>query len=418
MANFIAMALVRDVHLRALTRRRAAAARGRARGRPRLRQRPDALLDRPGARRAGLPARDARPRPRRRRVPAPRGAGRRGDRRRTAPQACGPVAIAAVAGLDEHGLGRPRPGARGARRARGPVAPRRRGVRRRGPAVGARRGPRPRPRPRRQRHGRSPQVVLPGLRRRRAAGPRRAAPAPGVRPLARVLPRRRGGRRAGDDRRPPTPPTTTPASSTSTSSASRGPAGSGRLKLWATWKHLGTSGLGRLIEANDDIAAYLAAACAEADDLEALPERARAVSVVCFRHLPGGRGGRATPWHPRDLDAHQDRLAAALEASGDGWLSTTSLRGATWLRAGDRQLPDRPRPTSTGCSRRSAGSPSGPSRPRAPRAGPSPSSTRPPAAGTTPGPRTAPARAGTRATRSPAARRRRPTPRPASRATA
>jgi selenocysteine lyase/cysteine desulfurase len=34
------------------------------------------------------------------------------------------------------------------------------------------------------------------------------------------------------------------------------------------------------------------------------------------------------------LDAHQDRLAAALEASGDGWLSTTSLRGATWLRAG------------------------------------------------------------------------------------
>jgi hypothetical protein len=37
---------------------------------------------------------------------------------------------------------------------------------------------------------------------------------------------------------------------------------------------------------------------------------------------------------PHDLDAHQDRLAAALEASGDGWLSTTSLAGATWLRAG------------------------------------------------------------------------------------
>ncbi len=37
---------------------------------------------------------------------------------------------------------------------------------------------------------------------------------------------------------------------------------------------------------------------------------------------------------PADLDAHQDRLAAALEASGDGWLSTTTLRGATWLRAG------------------------------------------------------------------------------------
>ena len=35
-----------------------------------------------------------------------------------------------------------------------------------------------------------------------------------------------------------------------------------------------------------------------------------------------------------DLDAHQDRLAAELERSGDGWLSTTSLRGSTWLRAG------------------------------------------------------------------------------------
>ncbi|HEY4189539.1 MAG TPA: pyridoxal-dependent decarboxylase [Candidatus Limnocylindrales bacterium] len=104
------------------------------------------------------------------------------------------------------------------------------------------------------------------------------------------------------------------------------------LKLWTTWKHLGTSGLGRLIEANDDVAAYLARRCREADDLEALPEDPE-LSVVCFRHLPGGaQVARAMPAH--DLDAHQDRLAAALERSGDGWLSTTSLRGATWLRAG------------------------------------------------------------------------------------
>jgi selenocysteine lyase/cysteine desulfurase len=54
---------------------------------------------------------------------------------------------------------------------------------------------------------------------------------------------------------------------------------------------------------------------------------------VCFRHLPGGAAAAATI--PKaELDAHQDRLAAALEASGDGWLSTTSLRGRTWLRAG------------------------------------------------------------------------------------
>ena len=100
------------------------------------------------------------------------------------------------------------------------------------------------------------------------------------------------------------------------------------LKLWMTWKHLGTTGFGRLIEANDDLAAYLAARCAEADDFEALPAVPE-LSVVCFRHLPAGLHGDALA-----LNAHQDHLQAALEASGDGWLTTTRLRGATWLRAG------------------------------------------------------------------------------------
>jgi glutamate/tyrosine decarboxylase-like PLP-dependent enzyme len=98
------------------------------------------------------------------------------------------------------------------------------------------------------------------------------------------------------------------------------------LKLWMSWKHLGTRGFGRLIEANDDLAAYLAHRCSDADDFEALPEIPE-LSVVCFRHMPEGLAGEA-------LDAHQDRLQAALELSGDGWLTTTRLRGATWLRAG------------------------------------------------------------------------------------
>jgi glutamate/tyrosine decarboxylase-like PLP-dependent enzyme len=98
------------------------------------------------------------------------------------------------------------------------------------------------------------------------------------------------------------------------------------LKLWMTWKHLGTDGFGRLIEANDDLAAYLARRCAEADDFEALPEVPE-LSVVCFRHRPPRLAGA-------DLDAHQDRLQVALETSGDGWLTTTRLRGSTWLRAG------------------------------------------------------------------------------------
>ena len=98
------------------------------------------------------------------------------------------------------------------------------------------------------------------------------------------------------------------------------------LKLWMTWKHLGTTGFGRLIEANDDLAAYLAARCAEAGDFEALPAQPE-LSVVTFRHLPSDVA-------PEGLDAHQDRLQASLEASGQGWLTTTRLRGATWLRAG------------------------------------------------------------------------------------
>ena len=104
------------------------------------------------------------------------------------------------------------------------------------------------------------------------------------------------------------------------------------LKLWASWKHLGTTGLGRLVALNDDVAAYLARRCAESDDLEAVPA-VPDLSVVCFRHLPGGSAAAAA-MDPLELDAHQDRLCAALEADGDGWLSTTTLRGRAYLRAG------------------------------------------------------------------------------------
>lgn len=104
------------------------------------------------------------------------------------------------------------------------------------------------------------------------------------------------------------------------------------LKLWLSWRHLGSDGLGRLVEANNDLAGYLARVVLAADDFEALPERPE-LSVVCFRHLPGGEHAAAR-LDPAELDAHQDALQVALEASGDGWLSTTRLRGSTWLRAG------------------------------------------------------------------------------------
>jgi aromatic-L-amino-acid decarboxylase len=104
------------------------------------------------------------------------------------------------------------------------------------------------------------------------------------------------------------------------------------LKLWLSWKHVGSAGFGELVAANVDLADHLSDLVAASDDFEALPER-QELSVVCFRHLPGGASA-ASRLAPRALDAHQDRLQQALERSGDGWLSTTRLRGRTYLRAG------------------------------------------------------------------------------------
>jgi glutamate/tyrosine decarboxylase-like PLP-dependent enzyme len=104
------------------------------------------------------------------------------------------------------------------------------------------------------------------------------------------------------------------------------------LKLWLSWKHLGTGGLGRLIERNDDLAVALAERIAASPDFEACPTRPE-LSVVCFRHLPEGRDGDDRLGRDA-IDVHQDALQAALERSGRGFLTTTRLRGRTWLRAG------------------------------------------------------------------------------------
>ncbi|TMK45591.1 MAG: hypothetical protein E6G55_08220 [Actinobacteria bacterium] len=98
------------------------------------------------------------------------------------------------------------------------------------------------------------------------------------------------------------------------------------LKLWTSWKHLGTEGFGRLIEHNDDLAAYLVTRCNESGEFEVVPDEPE-LSVVCFRHIP-------PELDPSKLDAYQDRLQRALELSGKGWVSTTKLRGRTYLRAG------------------------------------------------------------------------------------
>ena len=103
------------------------------------------------------------------------------------------------------------------------------------------------------------------------------------------------------------------------------------LKLWMSWKHLGTPGLGVLVEKTVDLAEALKARLREAADFE-LAEESN-LSVVCFRHLPAGL--TADDAAGRDaLDVHQDALQSALQLSGRSFLTTTRLRGRTWLRAG------------------------------------------------------------------------------------
>jgi aromatic-L-amino-acid decarboxylase len=95
------------------------------------------------------------------------------------------------------------------------------------------------------------------------------------------------------------------------------------LKLWLSWKHLGSDGFARLIERNVDLALHLATRAEELGFEVVDPE----LAVVCLRLAP-------SRLDPVKTDELQRRLQRALEVSGVGWLSTTTLRGRTWLRAG------------------------------------------------------------------------------------
>ena len=101
------------------------------------------------------------------------------------------------------------------------------------------------------------------------------------------------------------------------------------LKLWMSWKHLGTRGFGRLVERTNDLAAYLADRCRSDPALELAVDPAE-LSVVCFRALPPADATVTDG----EIDDHQDRIQRHLERSRAGWLSTTKLRGRTYLRAG------------------------------------------------------------------------------------
>ena len=298
MANFMGMTLARDLHLGRAPRARGTAARQGPRRRPGLHQRPDPLLDRSSARRARLPARDAGRAAGGRRFPPARRAGRRGDRARPSGRADA-VRDRLRCRFHEHRLGRRVGELADVAEAEGlwlhvDAAY----------GGGARLSARDRDR-------------VPDLERADSVtvDPHKwffqAYDIGGLlvrdgRALSAVFGGRapeyyRGGETGARRRRP-----TTCATGTHDDHGDQlnfyklsfeGTRRWRALKLWMTWKHLGTTGFGRLIEANDDLAAYLAAPCAEADDFEALPAVPE-LSVVCFRHLPAGvdrRGARRPP---------------------------------------------------------------------------------------------------------------------------
>jgi L-2,4-diaminobutyrate decarboxylase len=104
------------------------------------------------------------------------------------------------------------------------------------------------------------------------------------------------------------------------------------LKLWMSWKHIGSQGFRRLVEDNVRLAGYLAERCSNAPDFEVLPAEGPALSVVCFRHIPVDVD--PSPAGAGRLDRYQTALQRALEVSGEAWVSTTRLRERVYLRAG------------------------------------------------------------------------------------
>ena len=102
------------------------------------------------------------------------------------------------------------------------------------------------------------------------------------------------------------------------------------LKLWLSWKHLGSDGFARLIERNVDLAEHLAS---RAGAIWASRSITPELAVVCLRH------GTAPDSDPAVTDELQRRLQRALEVSGVGWLSTTTLHGRDLAPRRRDQLP-------------------------------------------------------------------------------
>jgi aromatic-L-amino-acid decarboxylase len=95
------------------------------------------------------------------------------------------------------------------------------------------------------------------------------------------------------------------------------------LKVWMQLKHLGQDGYRRLIARDIAVADALRRELEQAGDFQVL---GHGLSIVCFRHLGPGTDEAS-------LDAHNERLLRALQASGRAFLAGTRVDGRLALRA-------------------------------------------------------------------------------------
>ncbi len=98
------------------------------------------------------------------------------------------------------------------------------------------------------------------------------------------------------------------------------------LKVWMALKHRGLDGYARAIDHDIGLAERLAARVQAEEELELW--QPQSLSIVCFRHIPRGKG-----LEREALNAHNRAVLQRLQLGGRAFLSGTVLDDVFWLRA-------------------------------------------------------------------------------------
>jgi aromatic-L-amino-acid/L-tryptophan decarboxylase len=98
------------------------------------------------------------------------------------------------------------------------------------------------------------------------------------------------------------------------------------LKVWMALRYFGTSGYASLIAHDIAMARRLADLVRETPGFELWEPQG--LSIVCFRAVPASLQGDDAA-----VDALNQRVLASLQLGGRAFLSSTALRGRTWLRS-------------------------------------------------------------------------------------